>query len=160
MSPWSYGNSCFLVAICCLIIRRPNLEVAIKRLPSTSNNTMIVLVPCSRMKVHSYTYFLWRRYFWGPWVSFVRTAELSVRVRKITPSIIVSWAHSLLYYFQPILNQWNMVILWKRYKSDNFESHDSLNFSFANIRGLHSNFVDCEFFLWIKLSWHSCSKWN
>ena len=32
-------------------------------------------------------------------------------------------------------------------KPDNFESHNSLKLSFTNIRGLHSNFVDCESFL-------------
>ena len=32
-------------------------------------------------------------------------------------------------------------------KPDNFESHNSLKLSFTNIRGLRSNFVDCESFL-------------
>ena len=32
-------------------------------------------------------------------------------------------------------------------KPDNFESHNSLKLSFTNIRGLCSNFVDCESFL-------------
>ena len=40
-----------------------------------------------------------------------------------------------------------MVILYKGCNPDNFESHNSLNFSFANIWGLDSNFVDCESFL-------------
>ena len=40
-----------------------------------------------------------------------------------------------------------MAILSKRYKPDNFESHYSLKLSFTNIRGLRSNFIDCEFFL-------------
>ena len=40
-----------------------------------------------------------------------------------------------------------MVILSKACKSDNFESHNSLKLSFTNIRGLRSNFVDCESFL-------------
>ena len=40
-----------------------------------------------------------------------------------------------------------MAILSKACKPDNSESHDSLNLSFRNIRGLRSNFVDCEFFL-------------
>ena len=40
-----------------------------------------------------------------------------------------------------------MLILSKAYKPDNFESHNSLKLSFMNIRGLHSNFVDCESFL-------------
>ena len=40
-----------------------------------------------------------------------------------------------------------MGILSKACKPDNFESHNSLKLSFTNIRGLHSNFVDCESFL-------------
>ena len=40
-----------------------------------------------------------------------------------------------------------MAILSKAFKPDNFESHNSLKLSFTNIRGLHSNFVDCESFL-------------
>ena len=40
-----------------------------------------------------------------------------------------------------------MTILSKACKPDNFESHNSLKLSFTNIRGLRSNFVDCESFL-------------
>ena len=40
-----------------------------------------------------------------------------------------------------------MAILSKACKPDNFESHNSLNLSFTNIRGLRSNFVDCKSFL-------------
>ena len=40
-----------------------------------------------------------------------------------------------------------MAILSKGCKPDNFESHNSLKLSFTNIRGLRSNFVDCESFL-------------
>ena len=40
-----------------------------------------------------------------------------------------------------------MAILSKACKPDNFESHNSLQLSFMNIQGLHSNFVDCESFL-------------
>ena len=39
-----------------------------------------------------------------------------------------------------------MAILSKACKPDNFESHNSLKLSFTNIRGLRSNFVDCESF--------------
>ena len=39
------------------------------------------------------------------------------------------------------------MILPNRCKPDNFESHKSLKLNLKNIRGLHSNFVDCEFFL-------------
>ena len=41
--------------------------------PSASKNTGVVLVPCSCMEVHPYSYFQWHGYFWGPWVSFVNT---------------------------------------------------------------------------------------
>ena len=40
-----------------------------------------------------------------------------------------------------------MAILSKACKPDNFKSHNSLKLSFTNIRGLCSNFVDCESFL-------------
>ena len=40
-----------------------------------------------------------------------------------------------------------MTILSKAGKPDNFQSHNSLKLSFTNIRGLRSNFVDCESFL-------------
>ena len=40
-----------------------------------------------------------------------------------------------------------MAILSKACKPGNFESHKSLKLSFTNIRGLRSNFVDCESFL-------------
>ena len=39
-----------------------------------------------------------------------------------------------------------MAVLSKGCKPDHFESHNSLKFSFANIRVLRSNFVDCESF--------------
>ena len=40
-----------------------------------------------------------------------------------------------------------MAILSKACKADNFELRNSLKLSFTNIRGLRSNFRDCEFFL-------------
>ena len=43
-----------------------------------------------------------------------------------------------------------MAILSKACKPDNFELHNSLKLSFTNIRGLRSNFVDCESFLELK----------
>ena len=45
------------------------------------------------------------------------------------------------------LFQWIKGILSKGCKPDNFESHSSLKPGFTNIWGLHSNFVECEFFL-------------
>ena len=40
-----------------------------------------------------------------------------------------------------------MVILSNACKPDDFESHNSLKLSFANIQGFYLNFVDCESFL-------------
>ena len=40
-----------------------------------------------------------------------------------------------------------MAILSKACKPGNFESHNSLKLNFTNIRGLRSDFVDCEYFL-------------
>ena len=40
-----------------------------------------------------------------------------------------------------------MAILSKGCKPHKFEQHNSLKFSFTNIRGLRSNFVECESFL-------------
>ena len=40
-----------------------------------------------------------------------------------------------------------MTVLPKVCKPENFETHNSLKFSFINIRGLRSNFVDCGSFL-------------
>ena len=66
---------------------------------SAGKNTGIVLVPCLRMEVHSYSYFQCCGYFWGSWMSFVTTDELSIRVTKITSRIGVSWTHNLPFYF-------------------------------------------------------------
>ena len=45
------------------------------------------------------------------------------------------------------LNSMNYGLLPKAYKPDNFESSKSPKFSLTNIRGLRSNFADCESFL-------------
>ena len=40
-----------------------------------------------------------------------------------------------------------MAILSKAHKQGNFESQNSVKLSFINVRGSHSNFVGCKFFL-------------
>ena len=40
-----------------------------------------------------------------------------------------------------------MAILSKGYKTDNFESHNSLKLSYTNVQGFRSNFVEYEPFL-------------
>ena len=54
---------------------------------------------------------------------------------------------TFLLFFNLFLTQWIMTILSKGCKPDNFEPHNSLKLSFTNIRGLRSNFVECESFL-------------
>ena len=58
--------------------------------PSADKNNEVVLVSCSSMEVHPYSYFRWCGYFCGPWVSFVMIDELPVRVTEITSRIGVS----------------------------------------------------------------------
>ena len=61
----------------------------------------------------------------------------------------VSWTHSLPFFnvFNLFLTRGIMAIFSKGCKPDNFESDNSLKLSFTNIRGLRSNFVECESFL-------------
>ena len=73
MSPWGYKN---MFPGCTVLpdsnktkLGSSNQEAS----PSTGKNTGVVLVPCSCMEVHPYSYFQWCGYFWGPWVSFVTT---------------------------------------------------------------------------------------
>ena len=108
---------------------------------SAGKNTGAVLQPCSHIEVSPYSYFRRCGYFWGPWVSFVKTDEFSVRVTKITSRIGISWTHNLPFYFQPILTQFIMTILSKGYKPDNFESQNSLKLSFTNNWSFRSNFT-------------------
>ena len=49
--------------------------------------------------------------------------------------------------FNLFLTELIMAIVWKGCKPDNFKPHNSLKRSFTNIRGLRSNFVECESFL-------------
>ena len=58
---------------------------------------------------------------------------------------LVSSHELTVYLFDFNLNK--MAILSKGRKSDNFKLHNSLKLSFTNIRGLRSNFVECQSFL-------------
>ena len=113
------------------------------------------------MEVHPYSYFRWCGYFQGPWVSFIVTDEFSVRVTKITSRIGVWWTQQHTFKFCNLfLTQWIMAILLKGCKPYNFEPHNFLKLSFANIWDLCSNFVEFESFPWIKFFWHSCCMWG
>ena len=64
LSHSGYGNRCFLVALYRLIVRRPNLEVAARKLLHQQVEIHeVVFVPCSRMEVRPCNYFWWCGYF-------------------------------------------------------------------------------------------------
>ena len=111
LSPWGYRNRCFLIALCRLIIRMPNLNAATKDAsPSAGKNTMVVLVPCSCMEMHPYSYFRWCGYFWGPQVSFVMTKELSQTVILIVLLFYISFL-TLVFALQWLSFPWEILIM-------------------------------------------------
>ena len=81
-------------------------------------------------------------------MSFVTTNEFLVWVTK--KNHIKDWCltnpQPTFVFFTIFGNE-----LWQYYqkgcKPDNLESHNSLKFSFTNIRDLHSDFSECKFFL-------------
>ena len=81
------------------------------------------------MKVCSCSHFGWCKYFHGLWVSFVMADEFSVRVAKI---YFKDWClmNLQLTTYIPVFDlflTYEMVILSKGHKTDNFESRKSLN---------------------------------
>ena len=96
------------------------------------------------MKV-CYCSFFWScDYSQGPWMSFVTTDGFSVKIRKSTSRISVSWSHSLHFRFLSIFWVAKMTILSKVRKLDTFESHNSWKLSFSNIRDFRSNRNICQ----------------
>ena len=137
--PEDMGIDVFLVALCCLIVRRLGSSRQ-ESSPSAGKNTGVVLVPSSHMEVHPYSYLQWCKYFRDPWVSFVAIDEFSVRVTKLTSRIGVSELTAYLSIF--ILFKHNE--LWPHYQKH--VNQIILN-RITLIQGLHLNFVDCEYFL-------------
>ena len=85
----------------------------------------------SPKKVCPYSFFQWNKYSWGLWMSFKTTDHFSVKVAKSFSRIGVSWTHSLPLQYLPLFWLIEMAILSKASKPDNFESHNSLKFSFS-----------------------------
>ena len=79
-------------------------------------------------------------------IMYSTTHESSVRFTQVISRICVSWTHSLPFQFLPLFWLNEITILSKARKTDNFESHNSLEVSFTNMRGLYLNFVECESF--------------
>ena len=73
--------------------------------------------------------------------------EFSVRVTKSISRLVSHELTAYLSVFDLFLTQWIMTILSKGCKPYTFESNNSLKFSFTNIWGLCSNFVDSYYFL-------------
>ena len=116
---------CFLVALCRLIVRRPNLEVPIKSLLHQQ-----VKIPG---KFHAEV----------PGCNLLQQVSPQLGSKKYFKDwyLIKSQPTNL------FLTQWFMAILSKWCKPNNFEPHNSLKLSFTNIWDLISNFVECESFL-------------
>ena len=72
---------CFLVALCCLIIRTGDQEASPSAKTRGTFNAMLIMEKCPCIN------FQWFRYFQSPYMSFVMTDEFSVSVIKVTSRI-------------------------------------------------------------------------
>ena len=86
-------NKCFLVALQCLIVGRPNVELVTKRLIHELVIIASIFRAMLHLKVCPYTYFRWCGYSSGPWVSFAIKVEFSMGFRKVTSRMSVSFTH-------------------------------------------------------------------
>ena len=87
----------------------------------------------SCMEVCPYSYIQRCGYFRGPWVSFVKKDEFSVRSQKLLQGLVSHELTAYLSVFNLFLTQTIMAMLSKGCKPDNFEPHNSLKLSFTNI---------------------------
>ena len=76
LSPWEYRNTCFLVALCCMIIRTGDQEAS----PSANKKLGVLLVPCWSWKSVPTSL--------HPYMSFVMTDEFSVSVKKLLQGLV------------------------------------------------------------------------
>ena len=70
-----------------------------------------------------------------------------MRVAELLQGLVSRELTACLFVFNLFLTQWITATLWKGFKPDSFEPHNSLKLSITNIRGLYSNFAECESFL-------------
>ena len=70
-----------------------------------------------------------------------------MRVAELLQGLVSRELTACLFVFNPFLTQWITATLWKGFKPDSFEPHNSVKLSITNIRGLYSNFAECESFL-------------
>ena len=96
-SLWGLKNRSFLVALCCLIVRSPNLELATKRVFFISRwnyqgsfSAVECIIVCG-LKAISCAGVPWVEYLHpGPWVLLFARNKFSVKVAKIISRIKVS----------------------------------------------------------------------
>ena len=70
-----------------------------------------------------------------------------MKVAELLQGLVSRELTVCLFVFNLFLTQWITATLSKGFEPDNFEPHNSLKLSFTNIRGLYSNFSECESFL-------------
>ena len=137
LPPWEYRNSCFLVPLCCLIVTRPNLEVASKRLLHQQ-------VKCqgsfSAIIVHggmSLQLFLVVWIFSKiPGCHLLQQMSSQQESQKLRQGLVSHELRDYLSVFNLILTQWIIVILSNRCKPDNFEVQILLNVNLSLNRTL------------------------
>ena len=129
---------------CCIIVRRPNLEETTHEAsPSAGKNTGVVLVPCCA---------------WKSVLTAISSALIFPRSLVICyDRWVLSKGHQSYYkclmnsqptflFFDQFLT-YEMAILSKGHKQDNFEPHNPLTLSFTNTQGFCLKFVGCKSFL-------------
>ena len=95
----------------------------------------------------------WSNTHWGvdifevPGFHLLQEMSSQCGSKKLLQGLVSHELTVYLYVFGKFLTQWIMVILSKGCKPNKFVSHNSLKLSFTNIRGLRSNFAECESFL-------------
>ena len=95
---------CFLIALCSLIVRRPNLEVATKRLLHQQVKIMgTVLMPCCAWNCVPET-ILDLSIFGRSLVLILYDKWVFSEGTKITSRVCISWTHDLTFWFYPFFD--------------------------------------------------------
>ena len=114
---------------------------------SAGKNTRVVLVACLAWKCVPTTISGAMNISKDPGCHFLQQTSSLWGSQKLHQGLVSHELTAYLSVFDLFLTEWIVAILSKGCKPDNFEPHNSLKLSFTNIRGLCSNFVECESFL-------------
>ena len=129
--------------------------------PSAGKNTRIVLVSCHPWKCIPTAISSGLDICEVPGCHLFQQMSSLWGSQKLLQRLVCHELTAYLSAFNLFLTQWIMVILSKRYKPDNFETHNYLKLSFTNVWGLRSNFAKCEsfheslltFFHYVRQTW-------